>query len=325
MYGQQLVSVIVPVYNVENYLRKCLDSLINQSYVNLEILLVNDGSTDASGELCEEYAEKDLRVKVFHKENGGPSSARNLGLEHAGGGYITFIDSDDYLAEDAVESLVTSLEKHQADISFCQTEIVDETGAILDKSRKKYYEETVLSPEEMMMEICLNRMTGTSAWGKLYRSTLFEDIRFPVGKLYEDTYTTPDVVIRSRRVAFIGRAVYFWVQRSGSITHQGLTEKDFTVFSTLERFIKIVDAYYPALHEYAIVRLVDDTFWTIMMRLVYNDDFLSKAAKIRKRYRKYWILALRHPELNFGKKVQVLLALVNLRLYRRIRLIKNRR
>ena len=86
MYGQQLVSVIVPVYNVENYLRKCLDSLINQSYVNLEILLVNDGSTDASGELCEEYAEKDLRVKVFHKENGGPSSARNLGLEHAGGG-----------------------------------------------------------------------------------------------------------------------------------------------------------------------------------------------------------------------------------------------
>ena len=325
MYGQQLVSVIVPVYNVENYLRKCLDSLINQSYVNLEILLVNDGSTDASGELCEEYAEKDLRVKVFHKENGGPSSARNLGLEHAGGGYITFIDSDDYLAEDAVESLVTSLEKHQADISFCQTEIVDETGTFFDRSRKKFCKETVLSPEETMMEICLNRMTGTSACGKLYRSILFEDIRFPVGKLYEDTYTIPDIIIRSEKVVFIGRAVYFWVQRSGSITHHGLTEKDFTVFSTLERFIKIVDAHYPALHEYAVVRLVNDTFWTVMMRLVYNEDFLSRAAKIRKRYRKYWILALRHRELRFGKKVQVLLALVNLRLYRRIRLIKNGR
>lgn len=325
MYRQQMVSIIVPVYNVENYLKKCLDSIINQSYTNLEILLIDDGSTDASGVLCGKYAEKDSRVKIFYKENGGLSSARNMGLDHAEGEYITFIDSDDYLAEDAIESLVTSLEKHQADISFCQTEIVDETGAILDKSRKKYYEETVLSPEETMMEICLNRMTGTSVCGKLYRHTLFEDIRFPVGKLYEDTYTTPDVIIRSKRVVFIGRAVYFWVQRSKSITHQGLTEKDFTVFSTLERFIKIVDSHYPALHEYAIVRLVNDTFWIIMMRLVHNDDFLSKAAKIRKRYRKYWVLALRHRGLGSGKKVQVLLALVNLRLYRRIRLIKNRR
>ena len=324
MYGQQLVSVIVPVYNVENYLRKCLDSVINQSYGNLEILLIDDGSTDTSGELCEEYAEKDSRVKIFHKENGGLSSARNMGLDYALGKYITFVDSDDYLAEDAIESLVASLEKYQADISIGQLENADKKDAVIDKRRKKFYEETVLSSEQAMMELCLNRMTGTSACGKLYKSILFENVRYPVGKRYEDMYTTPEIIVLSKKVVILRKTVYLVVLRSGSITRQMLGENDFILFKTLERLIEIVDLHYPSLHECAVIRLVNDTFWTIMTRLVYNDDFLVRAKKIRKRYRKYWILALKHPGLSYGRKVQVLLALVNLRLYRRIRLIKNK-
>ncbi len=325
MNKKNLVTVIVPVYNVENYLRKCLNSIISQSYTNLEVLLIDDGSTDTSGKLCDEYAVIDSRIRVFHKVNGGLSSARNMGLDNMTGEYIIFIDSDDYFAEDAIGDLVKAIVKYQADLSFGEVRMVDETGATICERGKKTYKETILTSKQTMTEICLNRLTGVSACGKLYKASLFENIRYPVGRLYEDAYTTPEIVLRSQKAVFINRTIIFWVQRSNSIMHRKVTEEDFIVFNTLENLIKLVDSNYPALHNDAVVRLVNDTFWTIMMRLVYNDDYLLRARKIRKRYRKYWVSALKHPGLSYGKKIQVLIALINLRLYRRIRLMKNKR
>lgn len=321
----KLVSVIVPVYNVENYIKKCLGSILNQSYANLEIILVDDGSKDASGRVCDEYADLDSRVRVYHKENGGLSSARNLGLDHASGEYIIFIDSDDYFAEDAIELLVKYIVKYKADISVGRLKDVDGTY-IPDKEVKKHYSKgVVLSSEELMREICLNRITGISACGKLYKKELFENIRYPVGKLYEDVYTTPRIVMQTDRAVFIDRTIYFWVQRNSSITHKRITEKDLLLFQALDRLVESVDEKYPSLHNDAVVRLVNDTFWMIMMRLVYDEDYLAKAKKIRKRYRKYWLLALRHRGLGLGKKIQVLVALINLRVYKVLRLLKNKK
>lgn len=207
----ELVSVIVPVYNVEKYLNKCVKSILAQSYEMLEIILVDDGSNDASGRLCDEWAEKDDRILVVHKANGGLSDARNAGLDIARGKYFAFIDSDDYIAVDMIETLVMSAKANSCEIAICNMIRFSENGNIAP-----FYcpadNETVLLGNHRF-----ETLKQPSVCNKLFLAKLFEGIRFPKGKYYEDTFVYHELVYRSKNVVLTGKDGYWYLLREDSI------------------------------------------------------------------------------------------------------------
>jgi len=221
-----LISVIIPVYNVEPYLKKCLDSVVTQTYKEIEIILVDDGSTDGSGPICDEYATQDKRIRVIHKRNGGLSDARNVGLDRCSGRYVTFIDSDDYVASDYVERLYRILVEYNADIAVCDY--------------FEFYgdEEPIESPQKVEKIIVFDKLQAleqlygkystqmTVAWSKLYKTELFKDLRFPVGKVHEDMFMAHRVLYKSHIVVFTTKQSYFYRRRKGSITNRRFTSKN---------------------------------------------------------------------------------------------------
>lgn len=217
----KLVSIIVPVYNVEKFLDKCIESIIKQTYKNIEILCINDGSTDGCKEILDCWGEKDGRIKIIHKENGGLISVRRLGVKTATGEYIAFIDSDDYVKEDMIELLLTSAIKSNSDIAVAGFETVDENGVSLQKIAPK--EQTVDSKEALRALLCDDFLeTGLyPVWNKLYKTSLFEALSFPSGvfNLGEDQYLNLLLLKKASKVSFLPNSVYSYVQREGSIMH----------------------------------------------------------------------------------------------------------
>ena len=213
---QPLISVIVPCYNVEEYLPQCVESIQNQTYRNLEILLVDDGSPDRSGEICDEYAAKDKRIKVIHKENGGLSDARNAALDVMTGEYVTFVDSDDYVAEDYVEYLYKLIEENGVRLS------VSASQTFVDGVSMGIYTCPVSAQSIDMNEglVCMfyQRIFDTTAWAKMYHHSLFSDgIRYPEGWLYEDLPTTYRLMMKCDYIAFGNYRSYFYRIRNTSI------------------------------------------------------------------------------------------------------------
>ena len=185
MKDEPLISIIIPVFNVERYLERCVESVLGQTYRHLEIFLVDDGSTDSSGEICEHLKKKDARIKVIHKINGGLSDARNAALDIVRGEWITFIDSDDWVEKKYVECLYEKAVKTNSQISIGS--FVTTSGATRTEEKELY--NIVMDNEEAISNLLYQKYYTTSAWGKLYKSELFDKIRFPVGKLYEDVET----------------------------------------------------------------------------------------------------------------------------------------
>lgn len=211
MTENPLVSVIVPIYKVENYLRECVDSIISQSYSNLEIILVDDGSPDRCPEICDEYALKDSRIKVIHKPNGGLSDARNAGIEVAKGEYLSFVDSDDVIHSQMIEVLMKSILEDNADVSCCDFFSFYDTGE-LSSSFIRNIQYLVLDPKEWFL-----RKYSAAAWNKIYRKDLWVSIRFPKGKYHEDVFTTYKICNVANKIAHCGHKLYFYRQRYSSI------------------------------------------------------------------------------------------------------------
>lgn len=226
-----LITVIVPVYKVEPYLRKCIESILSQTYANLEIILVDDGSPDSCGLICDEYADKDRRITVIHKENGGLSDARNAGLAAMHGKFVAFVDSDDYVSPEYIGSLYAALIQNDADIAACGEAFVGETsdGSTFPMKRPLRDVEGAINMTTKEALSCMLRQDifDASAWAKLYRSEQFSDVRFPVGYAYEDIGTTHRLMLKSRKVTYIGDHLYFYLQREGSILHSGGNSKRF--------------------------------------------------------------------------------------------------
>jgi glycosyltransferase involved in cell wall biosynthesis len=207
-----MISVIIPVYNVEPYLRKCLDSVLNQTYRDLEILIIDDGSTDGSGKICDEY-KVDERVKVFHTENRGLSAARNLGLDNATGDWIGFVDSDDWIEPDMNEVLIKRAEETGADVVECGF-FIEYPNRRAEVNRQNQ----IMSGLEAVSNLLENKLYN-AAWNKLWRRDCYKDIRFPEGRVYEDIATTYRVFYCAKRVCSIDIVLYHYVHRKASLTN----------------------------------------------------------------------------------------------------------
>ena len=210
-----LISIIIPVYNVKDFVGKCLDSIAQQKYENLDIVIVDDGSTDRSGKICDEFAALDKRMRVFHKKNGGLSDARNFGIKKAKGEIIAFVDSDDLVSENFVNAMYEEMTKSDADVVVC--------GYNLVKPKKE-----VMSGKEAAAKLLTQQENiDIVAWNKLYKKSLFMDnnIWFPKGQKHEDTLTTYKVLSKARKVVYLDEALYCYVERGDSIMKTGRIEE----------------------------------------------------------------------------------------------------
>lgn len=238
--NSDLVSIIVPIYNVEKYLRKCVDSLLKQSYSNIEILLIDDGSTDNSGRISDEYSNYN-NVRVYHKENGGLSDARNFGIEHSKGEFLAFVDSDDYVAEDYILRMIDKIQKNDVDIVACSYYDISEDGQILGKIQST---DRILNEKNFWDDIYINVKATPAygvAWNKLYKRNVFENLRYRKGILNEDDDIIYDV-IHGRNMFMMDDLLYYYRQRQGSIMDQ--MKKTFNIarieliYRRLEKFKK---------------------------------------------------------------------------------------
>lgn len=247
-----MVDIIIPVYNVSLYLRKCVESVLRQTYKDIHIILVDDGSTDGSSLICEEYAQNN-NVTIIHQQNGGLSAARNAGLRYSEGDYVMFIDSDDWIEPNAVEELILALKRYSADVACCrfffEYESMSKSTSLQTGEIKCY------NQEEALKEVLAKRTIGYAAWGKLYKRELFDSVKFPVGKIHEDIPVTPKIFLLSNVIITLDKALFHYRQQEGSLS-RGIYKKshsDLYEFSVDNRYIvdiypSLKDAYYASLY-----------------------------------------------------------------------------
>ncbi|MBS4197578.1 glycosyltransferase [Lederbergia citri] len=238
------VSIIVPVYNVEDYLEKCIESILSQTLTCFEVILVNDGSTDKSGLVCKEYEKKDNRVKVIQKENGGLSSARNAGMKIARGKYIGFVDSDDYIDPNMYKNLIELCEKTNGDIGICKfgREI---NGKKVTELQKKIIIE--FDNLEAMRELFKGELYRFSVCNKIFKKSCFENILFPDGRIHEDLSTSYKVFSNAKKVVYSSEIGYMYVKREGSILTSKFNEKRLDAFLGWKEIIPFMTQHYPEL------------------------------------------------------------------------------
>ncbi|NLJ70762.1 MAG: glycosyltransferase family 2 protein [Clostridiaceae bacterium] len=234
----ELISIIVPVYNVEHYINNCVDSIMSQLYRNIEIILVNDGSTDKSGEICDTLKKKDERIKVIHKINGGLSDARNVGIDISLGKYIMFVDSDDYIPDYSVAYLYKLVKENNSDISIGKLRM---TKNMNSEGKLGNGRICIYNNKEAIGQMLYANLFSTSAPAKLYVKRLFDNIRFPVGKLHEDLYTIYKVIDKSQKIVYGDEFVYFYYRRTGSITGSEFSVKRLDAIEALNQLTTDID------------------------------------------------------------------------------------
>lgn len=272
--SQELVSVIIPIYNVERYLASCLESLIVQSYTNLELILVDDGSTDQSSNIIEEYLKKDDRFIFVRKLNGGLSDARNAGIEIAKGKYLIFVDSDDYVHFRFVELLYKAVKRTGADIAVCEGIEVDEEhpGDTLRDIDTGFKTEILNSLEAMKFWYTKDFRNATVAWNKIYKSSLFKKERFDKGRLHEDEFIMHRLFLKAQQIVYIWEGLYFYYQRNDSITGvKNYSLKRLDIIDACEQRLKVFQE-------------LDDKELEYLHRMHYIDILLGCSADIMEKY-----------------------------------------
>ncbi len=264
-----LITVVVPIFRVEKYLSRCVNSIISQSYKNLEIILVDDGSDDACPMLCDEYALKDDRIKVIHQKNGGLSNARNSGIKIAKGEYIAFIDSDDAVSLNFIQKLYDAIIKTGADIAQCNyLNFTKELPTVQEDS----VEAQVYSPKEMLIKLCQNRcaISTVVAWSKLYKTSLFNDVLYAEGKLHEDEFTTYKLFDKASKIAVIDQPLYYYFENSEGITHKKIDSRR---LDAMEAFLERYDYYVKKGYNELLPSLTCKIFesFLVLSRLIKND------------------------------------------------------
>lgn len=304
-----LFSIIVPLYNVEDYLIQCLESIINQTYKNLEIILIDDGSTDNSGKICDEYQKKDKRIKVIHKENGGVASARNIGLENVTGDYIWFVDSDDYIELNAVDTIINKMKEENLDIlvikSYC-----DFNGKIIERQPK-------FINKNISKEI-LYILQTPMPWGKIYKFCVWKDFHFKNGIIYEDLGCIPGLINNATKVGFLDKFLYYYRIRQASIMRKKqFSEKIEDKYIALEELRKSFtkygnyEKYYNEIEYLHVKHLL----------IVYSVEIMKYGRKIYKKRLDKAINFMNENFSNWSKNMYVKMEPIYTRVY--LKLLKN--
>lgn len=317
---EKVVSVIIPVYNVKKYLSKCIESVVNQTYNKLEIILVNDGSNDGSNEICEKYKDQDNRIVFISKENGGLSSARNVGLDISKGEYVTFLDSDDYIDRNMIRVLVNNLEKNQCDISIIDPVRVDESDNVICSIKNKL-ERVIYNKEEAIEKYCEGKFIP--AWGKLYKKCLFDNIRFPIGVLNEDEAIMIKVFDNcKRKIIYDNSQLYYYLYReSGSITNNKNSIKNYEdwVKNSYSNMIYIKENY-PQLIGKAEFRYYTSIISTVNRLLILEENqYKLEIQKYKDMIKRNRIEILKNRDIDIKFKLKCYTIIFNIKLYKFIR------
>ncbi len=265
-----LISIIVPVYNVEAYLKRCIESIINQTYKDIEIILVDDGSTDNSSKICDEYKNKDKRIKVIHKVNGGLSSARNRGLDIAKGKYIGFVDSDDYISPKMYEILYKELINNKADMAMCDSIYIKNDNKIIND-----YNITIFTKKDAIKRLLTtDNKVNPSAWNKLYKKELFKNIRYPIGFVYEDIITTYLIINKCKKIVYLNCKLYKYNVRNNSIINYKNKNTIYNKLEIVEKRAKLIKKEYPDYLNLVINNYIRHLVFTILdIYSLNNKDF----------------------------------------------------
>lgn len=280
---KHFISVIVPVYRVEKYIRKCIESILSQSFKNFELILIDDGTTDNSGRICDEYGKLNNNIIVIHKENGGLSDARNAGIKIARGQFITFIDSDDYISLDYLKILYDVQRKTNADI----------VQALYTRKMKfaSQDEEIVeFTSQEAIKELLTWGMIEVYAWAKLYKRSLFEDIEYPIGYINEDAFTTYKLIANANKVCVIKKEIYYYRITPDSIMNQHFNKKRFQileVFDNMANFFCCRGMSYNDELEYYKMRVEINLYNECIKDEKSADEFDYELTEIRKNMMNY--------------------------------------
>ncbi len=313
------ISVVVPVYNVRTYLEKAVYSIIHQKYKNLEIILIDDGSTDGSGELCDQLKETDDRIVVYHKENGGLSSARNYGARKATGNYVSFIDSDDYIHPEMMASLYEEIKKADADVSVCGIMNVYNTKESPQCSDTQM--QFVYNQKEFLKELLIGEKIPGSICNKLLKKEVVEKISFPEGKIYEDAFYHLELVKVAKTYVVTTKPYYYYYHRSNSITTQKYNTRKLDIIEVYTKYKEYIEVEFPDLKEEAFFRLSYGYFVVLdSMLLVEHYKELENYQSVIRFLKKNAFLIFKNPIFRKGRRIAALALKMNVSLYRKLML-----
>lgn len=295
------ISIIVPVYNIEAYIADCIESIILQTYKELEIILVDDGSTDKCYEICRTYEEKDNRIKVFKKKNGGLSSARNYGMKCAKGAFYMFVDGDDKIEPKLCEILLKLMHDYQADITICDL--------YQDRIEKKAEKIAIFKPEKAIEEMLKEKSFNTSACGKLYKKEVFQNVMYPEGKLYEDLGTTYLLFHHAKKIVYFNHHLYYYRVRSNSIMNVSFHHKKMDLIGISIQQLRFLQTYYPKLVPLGRNRMT--RYCISFLKELTNEENYEDCVKILKYYVRRGILPYLFSNYKLSSKLFGLIACCN--------------
>ena len=310
---QPLISIIVPVYKAEKYVGKCIEALMNQTYQNLEIILIEDGSPDNSGVICDEYAQRDCRIKVIHKPNGGAATARNAGLDVMTGKYVAFVDSDDYMELHYIETLYRTLVENQAQVAICSFKTVDEDGnrvsidelhdenndiqSIASTTNKKQVQ--IFSGNDIILQDLRGHWEHVAPWGKLFDAALYDNIRYPHWFAHEDEPVFIWVFDKVEKVATIDDKLYYYVQHAGSLMNTAYSEKDRSTY--LKMWQERITYYSDNIARHQEIRnciLQAYVAWNILYLSLHAHEMTSEQVReLKRELRRYAKCLVKSPHL----------------------------
>ncbi len=311
---EDLISVIVPIYNVEKYIKKCVDSIIKQTYKNIEIILVDDGSPDECGKICDEYSIKDSRIIVVHKANGGLSDARNVGIDKANGKYICFIDSDDYIDDNYIELLYNAIKENNVEISQCGIKKITEDEVFIENIG--YKENNVKNSKQMLKDLYITNWENIVVWNKMYLRELFNDIRFPKGKIHEDEYTTYKILYKVNNVAIINDFLYNYRQNEKSIMGKTFNIKRLDILEGLKQRIEFFkESNEEELYELSIALYLQKIRECYINLKKYMNESKNIEKKLLNEYYLYSKNIFKYKKIKIKSKIKTIIFWISPKLY----------
>lgn len=307
----ELITIVVPIYNVEKYLKQCLESLISQTYKNIEIILINDGSTDGSKKICEEFTKKDTRIIVINQKNSGLSAARNTGIDNAMGKYITFVDADDYVSNYYIEKLYNAIKKQKSQIAQCDIQKVDSNGKFIKKMG--YEQETIKTYKDMIIDMMndMHWIENVVVWNKIYEIGLFKNIKFPLNKIHEDEFVTYKLYYLAKKISIVNESLYYYRQTNNSIMEKKYKIKNLDGLEAIkERMNFFYEENEKDLHGITIKFYIEQIRVNYIKLKKYVSNSKKICMEIKKEYNKYYLKCLINKYISHKIKITALFFLL---------------